>query len=727
MVSTRYPVIIPSSGAPHPWSPAGIVRRILGVLLLYLCICCCAAPAAVAESLPLDDDNIHINADRMSQSGADGIYTAEGNVVVLWQGQKLVADRVRYTPAAHTIDADGSVVLTKGTLVLQGDSLTLNTDTGMAEMKRTLLSDPESGMKVRSEKLVRMNDDEFTADTTEMTTCDIPDPSWKFRADNLKVNLLGYATGRNVTFYVHDVPVLYLPWIAFPVVLEKKSGLLFPRFDYSNKRGMQLDIPVYLVISPSQDILLDLDIMSRRGVGTGVDYRYIRNRGSLGHLSTYSIYDQHDDQWRWELFQEHKELFSDSANLRITANALSDRTFLDDYGEKFGDYNQSSRSTAGGINQKVGEDNRQSSDSTVNVLKTWQHYAATAYAKYSKDLYAANNRATLQTLPSLGLAGVRQQVPTLPLYADLDATVDNLYRRSSVSGQRLHLYPRITLLPSGTGYFQTSLFAGAHIRGYATDTQDSTDNRIAARDGDVLPEAGARLSTSLFRIYDINAGTLKKIRHELIPEISYSLVPKHDQQRLPFYDYTDRMIYRNMVSLAVTSLMNGKFHTGETSEYRDISRVKVSADYAIEGGRRDLLTLVESQRPWSDLALESDTWLAKPVRLTFDARYNLYEQRLSTAAVGLQADGRQGNSISAGYQMARNELEYFEGRLSTKHFKPFTLSYNTRYSFDRGDFLESVYAAEYKHKCWSVIVAVHERLGNHSFSINFNLAGLGTL
>ena len=446
--------------------------------------------------------------------------------------------------------------------------------------------------------------------------------------------------------------------------------------------------------------------MSRRGVGTGIDYRYIRTRGSEGHISIYPIYDQLENRWRWQLAQEHKEIFSGDANLRMTVNTTSDRTFLNDFGEKSGDYN------------------RQTSDTTINTLKTWQNYAVTSYLRYSEDLYTADNRATVQTLPSLGVAAVRQGIFTVPLYFDLDGAADNLYRETGPSGQRLHLFPRITLLPFRSSYIQMSLTAGAHIRGYATDMRDSSV--IRERDGDLLPEAGVRLSTSLTRVYDTDFLRLKKIRHEIIPEFSYSFVPELNQQRLPLYDYTDRMIHQNMISLSVTSVINGKFVSDDTTEYRDISRIKLSADYAIEGVRRDLLTLVESQRQWSDLLLESETWLTKQLRVTFDSRYNIYENHLSTAVVGIEVDDKQGNSIGAGYQMARNEVEYFEGRLSTRLIKPLNLSYTARYSFDRSDFLEAVYAAEYRQKCWSVNLAVHQRPGNQSYTVNFNLAGLGS-
>jgi LPS-assembly protein len=240
-----------------------------------------------------------------------------------------------------------------------------------------------------------------------------------------------------------------------------------------------------------------------------------------------------------------------------------------------------------------------------------------------------------------------------------------------------------------------------------------------------VPEAGVRLSTSLTRIYDAGFEHLKKIRHEIIPEFNYSFVSELNQQRLPFYDYTDRMIHGNASTLSITNLINGKFVSGETTEYREISRIKLEANYLFAGERRDLLTLVEDQRPWSDLIFESDTWLTRYLRITFDTRYNLYEKHLSTAVAGVEVDDKLGNSIGAGYQMARSQVEYFEGRFATKLIKPFSFSYTARYSFDRSDFLESVYAAEYRHKCWSVNFAVHQRPGNQSYTLNFNLAGLG--
>ena len=672
------------------------------LIVLFYCI----VPAAGAAPLPPTDDNIHINADRMNQNTSDNTYSAEGNVVVSWQGLTMTANRVHYTAASHLLAASGAVVLTRETMVLKGSTLLLNMESGRADMDSTELTIPVSNITITSQQLIRENENQYSATMTDVTACDLPDPSWNFTADRLKVNLQGYATGRNVIFYVKQVPVLYIPWFAFPVVTEKRSGLLFPRFGYSNTNGAKLDIPLYLVISPSQDLQLDLDMMSRRGVGTGLDYRYIRVRGSEGHINLYPIYDQIEQRWRGQLAQEHKEVFSKDANIRMTVNLMTDRTFLSDLGEKNGDYN------------------RQSSDTIINGLKSGQNYAVASHLRYINDLYAADNRLTVQTLPSLNLSGVRDVPLPLPLYFDVDLSAENLSREAAPSGQRALLFPRVTLLPLRNGFVQSSFYAGAHARGYTTEWGENGGTGSHANDGDLIPEAGARISTSFFRIYTPDYTQLKKIRHEIIPEVRYIYVPPQDQQRLPLYDTNDRLIHQNMLSLSLTNLINGKFVLGETSEYRDISRIKLEARYSIAGERRDLLTLVDTQHPWSDLILESDTWLSKQFRLTFDSRYDLYEKILSTAMAGAEYDDTFGNTLGVGYQMANAINEYIEGKVTTKMIKPLNLSYITRYSFDRSDFLESVYSAEYKQKCWSITLAAHQRPGNQTYGISFNLGGL---
>jgi LPS-assembly protein len=436
-----------------------------------------------------------------------------------------------------------------------------------------------------------------------------------------------------------------------------------------------------------------------------VDYRYIRTRGSEGQFGGYLIYDLLKEHWRGQVSTAHKEVFSPDMNLRANINLTSDRSFLADYGEKSGDYN------------------RQSNDSIVNALKTWQHYALSGYLRVAEDLYAPDNSHTVQTLPEISLAGVRRQIPSTPVYFDLDSSFANLYRGVDPTGQRVNAFPRLTFVTGLPGYLNASAYAGLHLRGYNTQNTAGTGTR--PEDGDLLPEAGARASTSVSRVYEVDGPSLKRLRHELTPELSYTYAPSHDQTRLPFYDYNDRLVGQNILYASVTSFLGGKFQTNDITTYRDISRIKLTQGYGIDGTRRDLLTLVDANRPWTDLMLESETWVHPQAKLTFDARYNLYGNRISSAAPGVELDDKKGDSATLSYRFARDQVEYMEGKLATKFFKPWVLGYAARYSFDRPGFLESVYTVEYHQKCWSIVSSIGDRPGDpFSFHINFTLEGL---
>ena len=53
-----------------------------------------------------------------------------------------------------------------------------------------------------------------------------------------------------------DVPILYLPWISFPLSSARQTGLLFPTLGSSSRSGAILSIPWYWNIAPNQDLTL---------------------------------------------------------------------------------------------------------------------------------------------------------------------------------------------------------------------------------------------------------------------------------------------------------------------------------------------------------------------------------------------------------------------------------------------------------------------------------------
>ena len=71
------------------------------------------------------------------------------------------------------------------------------------------------------------------------------------------------------------VPILYLPWLSFPLDDERKTGFLFPSIGTSSRSGFELSTPWYWNIAPNEDLLLTPTYYTRRGIDLGGDARYM--------------------------------------------------------------------------------------------------------------------------------------------------------------------------------------------------------------------------------------------------------------------------------------------------------------------------------------------------------------------------------------------------------------------------------------------------------------------
>ena len=61
------------------------------------------------------------------------------------------------------------------------------------------------------------------------------------------------ARGRDAQVDFMGVPLMYLPWVSFPLCSERKSGFLFPSIGNTSTSGLQLSVPYYWNIAPNAD------------------------------------------------------------------------------------------------------------------------------------------------------------------------------------------------------------------------------------------------------------------------------------------------------------------------------------------------------------------------------------------------------------------------------------------------------------------------------------------
>jgi len=428
--------------------------------------------------------------------------------------------------------------------------------------------------------------------------------------------------------------------------------------------------------------------------------------GGFGNLNAYLIYDTDEDMLRGNFLIRHQQSFSPTLFFRADIDLTLDRDFYRDYGEVNGEYN------------------RQYLESSAFITKHWERYSLTTELRYVENLYAVNNKATLQKLPNITFTGIKQQLLNTPFYVSLDSTFTNFHRQNGLQGQRLDLHPMLTYYTSPGGILEGAAWVGYRQRLYNTYGGDI--NTGFSDSG--IPDVGASLSSTFSRVYDTAWGNLKKVKHTIIPEVTYSFLPQQDQDDLPFFDYNDRLVSQNMIGYSLTNYLTGKYLSDDTpATYRDLAYLRISQGYEFSGTRRDVLTLVDEQRPFTDIRLEAKLNPTERLSFYLDSRFNPYELHFSTLDVSTDLADSEGNSVGVGYRFSRDEVRYLEGKLNISYVEPFVFHYLTRYSFDTRDFLESYYALEYKQQCWGVTVSYRERPGDESFVVNFTLSGIGAI
>lgn len=675
--------------------PSGYIRCLLS------CLCCCLSFSAFADDGKAGE-GITITADQLTYNKAADSYDASGNVRIEGNGMVLTSDSATLTEGGAKATAVGSVALTRDDAVLKGDRLDVDLQKQTGEMSNGMLTLSKGNFRLTGDRILKTGDQGYRVEGGRFTTCDTDPPSWYFSASTVEVTLDEYATGSDVVFRAADVPLFYSPYFIVPVKRERQSGFLYPTIGSSSRKGFYLQVPYYWAISPSMDATIAPGIMSKRGPVLGGEYRYIRSSDSAGSFLGTLMYDTDMSRFRGEGSFKHVEVFSPRTRFAANLNWLSDRDYYRDFSEQH-------------YNQKRAE-------STAYVATSGDSYALSADVLLTEDLEHSND-TTLQRLPRLAFTTFRTPLFGSPVSFSFDANATNFFREDGERGERIELSPRLSWQTGIGDAINVTTWAGYRQRLYQADGNAETDGAH----GDGIPQAGMTASTSLMRVYDVNGSTIRRIRHMMVPEVGYVWVDAGRQDRLPFFDYEDRVLRQNMVRYSLANYLTAREELPDgTASYRDLLSLVIGQGYSFSGERRDLLTLVDTDNPFTDIMLETRVYPFKELALGLDGRYDPYAGKLSTFVLSGDLTDREGNSAGVGYRFARDVVDYFEGRMKLALFRPFSFEYRSRYSFEDHVSLEQLYSLEYRRQCWSIILTYRHRPGNDDVQLGFTLYGLGS-
>lgn len=672
-----------------------------GFKLACCLLVCSVQPGYGAETDRDRQQPVQLEAEELTFDQATSTYLAEREVLLRQGDQQLQADRMRYNDTTGEAEAFGSVHFTDPTGELFGEEMRLNLDSGIGQVSNGRIFVREPNFHVLGSTISKTGERSYRVENGTFTSCDGPNPSWKFTASDLDVTLEGYAWAKNAKFHIYDVPVLYLPFFGYPVKTKRQSGFLTPSIGYSSERGAELFLSYYQVVDRNLDATFYLDYLSRMGLGKGAEFRYFLGHDNQGALKGYHVsgLSGYDDSFLFDWL--HRGTLPGRVRLAADVEYVSSREYFSDFGEAAEEYN------------------KDKAEAVVFANRSWGKNNLTAQVKYLKDLERSNDR-TLQRLPEVRFATIRQRLGQSPFYFDLDSRAVHLWREEGLKGGRLNVRPALSAVFRPSGVIDIVPEVGYRERLY-------TSSEGEERKG--IFDFSTRMSSRLARVYPVAGKNLRKIQHVLQPEVVYNYVPSQDQSDLPQFDVEDYIPRQSTLGYGVVNRFIGRYESAEgLIDYREFLYLRLAQEYDFEETSRARLFPWDNDRSFSALRTELIWRPTRSFYIDLDNRYDISGgDQFLTFHVDTGLKDQKGNALAFRYRYTRDEQEYLGARLDMALLKPVYLSYENRYALDGGVTLENLLTLEYRAQCWSFYLSYRNRGdGEQEITFNFGLAGLGS-
>ena len=710
------------------------IRRAAAVLLL-LAAC---GPAVYAEvRLPLPsalkgiskpgirlDAPVHMTADTLSYDEETGVAVAEGNVELALGTRTMRADRIRYDSMTGEADMSGKVRYKDADEEFAFDRITINLDSETGILYNGTIRISGSSYLIASSKIEKTGKSSFLIEKGMLTTCPCdPEPDWKFEVRRARVTLDQYAIAKDITFRIRGVPVLWLPWGAFPVKLTRQSGLLLPNFSSNRSRGYAAQVPYYQVINRWSDATVTLDVMSRRGYRPEAEYRFVLNPESEGALRATMFRDREENRNRARLYGEN--IYRSGT---FTANAILDVPSDPRYYLDLVDNNAL-------IAARFARSEGFVSDTGAHS----EHALSILWNKDLQEIPGPDN--TAQILPEYTMTLLPGGVPLGGVDLSGGMTATRFHRADGFDEARARgfgevsrsvpLYRSVTLVPY--------LFADV----LWTRFEPSPGNPSDA--GRFVPGGGGTLSADARRDFPERG-----LVHTAGVAVGYRYVPKIQQDNLPITDRWSRLAPQSQFLFTLSQRVLGVKDGGAPKE---LLSFHVEWAYDLGGNETSGSPYVDPLAPFvRSLRDQIDTGTGLPQRkndapsdvfaslglnpadhwrFQGEALFDPVENSFTVGAVSAEYRRDDDQRILAGYRVSRDLAEDVQGLFAWRLLRWLKAQARANYSIKNGYLTDgsaglSVFP---RSDCWNVGITVERKTqpDDTSVKLSFGLKGIGSV
>jgi LPS-assembly protein len=653
-----------------------------------------------------DRGSLFLRADRLE--GDPKRVEASGRVELRARRETVLADTLSYDLDTQEIHAKGNVTLRQGNDSVSGPELVFKRDTETGFFAGPSFQIGENNARGDAERLTFVGPDRFDVLRGRVTTCVAPREDWYLSAASMEIDnekKLGVARDARLDFLGY--PILYSPWLEFPLSNERKSGFLTPTFGSSGTRGFDFLLPYYFNLAPNYDATLQARIMTKRGLQLGGQFRYLLDEPlpTQGEVNLELLPDDRQtNDTRWLYSWRHNQQFAPWLAGYLNLNRVSDDKYFADLAERVAVTSQSTLPMEGGLSATFGPLNVLA---RVQTFQTLQDPGAPITPPYERvpQVLATLAETDWNGFTFSGFAEfARFQQPT-----------------GAPEGGRGIFYPQVEWRRQSSSWFFAAR-GSVHARQY--------DLKDPAPDGDRAPSVvvpiasldGGLVFERSWKPFDV------QYLQTLEPRAFYVYIPHRAQNALPVFDTAlddfnfsqlftenryvgnDRIGDANQLTLAVVSRLL------EPENGRERFRIAVGQRLYFSDQHVTLPNEVPRSSSSSDILLGAEGQLTDAWLLNGLVQWNLDNGELERFNVGARWVPEPGKVVAGSYRYTRqllnpgggpSQLEQVDFATQWPITPQWTLLGRWNYSLVQSRTLEALVGVEYNADCWVLRAVVH--------------------